>query len=67
MVFKRGFWPNVVTYNTLFRGLRFKRKAVEVERLFEKIITLGEIQPNVVTYNIIINGVKKIGHMSMDF
>lgn len=37
-IIKRGFFPDVITYNTLLRGLISQGKSVEAERLFKKLV-----------------------------
>ncbi|XP_074364625.1 small ribosomal subunit protein mL103 (rPPR7)-like [Apium graveolens] len=64
-IIKRGFVPNVVTYNTLIRGLISQDNPVEAQLLFTNLIRFKLIQPNVVTYTTIINGLCKRGHASM--
>ncbi|KAL8156222.1 hypothetical protein AgCh_001351 [Apium graveolens] len=55
-IIKRGFVPNVVTYNTLIKGLLSQDRPVEAEHLFRKVLIFNEVQPDVVTYSIIFKG-----------
>ncbi|KAK4394071.1 putative pentatricopeptide repeat-containing protein, mitochondrial [Sesamum angolense] len=60
--FKRGYEPNVTTFNTLIRGLFLDDKVIEAEKLFKKLLTLKLCEPNEVTVLTVINGLRKAGH-----
>ncbi|XP_074325663.1 uncharacterized protein LOC141663752 isoform X2 [Apium graveolens] len=64
-VFKRGFVADVVTYNTLIRGLLAQHKSAEARLLLTNLIKFREVQPNVVTFNTMIDGLCKTGHTDM--
>ncbi|KAK1386035.1 putative pentatricopeptide repeat-containing protein, mitochondrial [Heracleum sosnowskyi] len=63
--FKRGFVPNVVTYNTLIRGLLSQHKFAEARLFFANLIKFRQVQPNVVTFTTMIDGLCKTGHTDM--
>ncbi|KAK1385608.1 Tetratricopeptide-like helical domain-containing protein [Heracleum sosnowskyi] len=63
--FKRGFVPDVVTYNTLIRGLLSQHKSAEARLFFANLIKFREIQPDVITFNTMIDGLCKTGHTDM--
>ncbi|KAL0413916.1 UNVERIFIED_CONTAM: putative pentatricopeptide repeat-containing protein, mitochondrial [Sesamum radiatum] len=60
--FKRGYEPNVTTFNTLIKGLFLDDKVVEAEKLFKKLLTLKLCEPNEVMILTVINGLCKAGH-----
>ncbi|KAL0388084.1 UNVERIFIED_CONTAM: putative pentatricopeptide repeat-containing protein, mitochondrial [Sesamum radiatum] len=60
--FKRGYEPNVTTFNTLIKGLFLDDKVIEAEKLFKKLSTLKLCEPNEVTVLTVINGLCKAGH-----
>ncbi|KAL0283155.1 UNVERIFIED_CONTAM: putative pentatricopeptide repeat-containing protein, mitochondrial [Sesamum angustifolium] len=60
--FKRGYEPNVTTFNTLIKGLFLDDKVIEAEKLFKKLLTLKLCEPNEVTVLTVINGLCKAGH-----
>ncbi|KAL8104985.1 hypothetical protein AgCh_028953 [Apium graveolens] len=64
-VFKRGFLPDFVTYNTLIRGLLSQHKPVEARLFFTNLIKFRQVQPDVVTFSIMIDGLCKTGHADM--
>ncbi|XP_063940582.1 pentatricopeptide repeat-containing protein At1g63130, mitochondrial-like [Daucus carota subsp. sativus] len=64
-IIKHGFVPDVVTYNTLIRGLISQDMLQEAQLLFQNLIRFQLIQPDVVTYNIIIDGICKRGNPSV--
>ncbi|KAL0448163.1 UNVERIFIED_CONTAM: putative pentatricopeptide repeat-containing protein, mitochondrial [Sesamum latifolium] len=60
--FKRGYEPNVTTFNTLIKGLFLDDKVIEAQKLFKKLLTLKLCEPNEVTILTVINGLCKAGH-----
>ncbi|KAK4406258.1 hypothetical protein Sango_0632300 [Sesamum angolense] len=59
---KRGYEPNVCTFNPLIKGLFLDDKVVEAEKFFKKLLTLKLCEPNEVTIFTVINGLCKAGH-----
>ncbi|KAM7462385.1 hypothetical protein LguiA_030506 [Lonicera macranthoides] len=60
-LFKRGYEPNVVTFNTLMKGLFTEDKHSEAKNLFTKLVRKKQIEPDIVTYGTVINGLCKSG------
>ncbi|KAL0289919.1 UNVERIFIED_CONTAM: putative pentatricopeptide repeat-containing protein, mitochondrial [Sesamum angustifolium] len=60
--FKRGYEPNVTTFNTLIKGLFLDDKVIEAEKLFKKLLTLKLCEPDEVTVLTVVNGLCKAGH-----
>ncbi|KAL0456606.1 UNVERIFIED_CONTAM: putative pentatricopeptide repeat-containing protein, mitochondrial [Sesamum latifolium] len=60
--FKRGYEPDVTTFNTLIKGLFLDDKVMEAEKLFKKLLMLKLCEPNEVTILTVINGLCKAGH-----
>ncbi|KAM7522724.1 hypothetical protein LguiA_012626 [Lonicera macranthoides] len=61
-IFKHGFVPHVVTFNTLMKGLFAQGKSSEAEKLFKKLLSEKLIEPDVFTYGTVINGLCKSGN-----
>ncbi|KAI8561104.1 hypothetical protein RHMOL_Rhmol04G0311000 [Rhododendron molle] len=64
-LFKRGYTPDVVTFNTLINGLIIEDRTAEAVELFKKLVRNRDIEPNVVMYGAIVNGLCKIGNTIM--
>ncbi|XP_020552858.1 putative pentatricopeptide repeat-containing protein At1g12700, mitochondrial isoform X3 [Sesamum indicum] len=60
--FKRGYEPNIITFNTLIKGLFLDDKVIEAEKLFIKLLALGLCEPNEATILTMVNGLCKAGH-----
>ncbi|KAL0456577.1 UNVERIFIED_CONTAM: putative pentatricopeptide repeat-containing protein, mitochondrial [Sesamum latifolium] len=60
--FKRGYEPNVTTFNTLIKGLFLDDKIVEAEKLFKKLLTLKLCVLDEFTILTVINGLCRAGH-----
>nr|AYM00877.1 pentatricopeptide repeat protein [Salvia miltiorrhiza] len=59
--FKRGYEPDVVTFNTLLKGLLFVERIPEAAKLLGKLSVYQLCEPDEYTYNTIINGLCKAG------
>nr|GMD95861.1 putative pentatricopeptide repeat-containing protein At1g12700, mitochondrial [Ipomoea batatas] len=62
VVFKCGLEFNVVTFNTLIKGLFLDNKIVEAVGLFKKLVRENVCKVNQITYGVLINGLCKSGH-----
>ncbi|KAF5940733.1 hypothetical protein HYC85_021900 [Camellia sinensis] len=60
-LFKRGYTPDVTTFNTLLNGLILQDKTPEAVQLFKKLMRMREIEPNVVMYGTIVNRLCRTG------
>ncbi|KAK1386176.1 hypothetical protein POM88_023911 [Heracleum sosnowskyi] len=64
-IFKRGFFPDVVTYTTLLRGLISEDKFLEAELLLKKLLKSKHIASDVVIFTTVSDGLCKIGNTSV--
>nr|AYM01011.1 pentatricopeptide repeat protein [Salvia miltiorrhiza] len=59
--FKRGYEPDVVTFNILIKGLLLVGRIPEAAKVLGKLSAFHLCEPNEYTYNTIINGLCKAG------
>ncbi|XP_027177862.1 putative pentatricopeptide repeat-containing protein At1g12700, mitochondrial [Coffea eugenioides] len=62
---KRGLVPNVVTFNTLLKGLFREHRFPQGQELFKKIICEKLCEPDEVMFLIVIDGLCKVGNIQM--
>nr|GMC78826.1 putative pentatricopeptide repeat-containing protein At1g12700, mitochondrial [Ipomoea batatas]GMD44334.1 putative pentatricopeptide repeat-containing protein At1g12700, mitochondrial [Ipomoea batatas]GME18830.1 putative pentatricopeptide repeat-containing protein At1g12700, mitochondrial [Ipomoea batatas] len=62
VVFKCGLEFNVVTFNTLIKGLFLDNKIVEAVGLFKKLVRENVCKVDQITYGTVIDGLCKSGH-----
>ncbi|KAK2967918.1 hypothetical protein RJ640_010528 [Escallonia rubra] len=62
--FRRGILPDVVTFNTLLKGLVVEDRVPDAVQLFMKLIRQRVCEPNVVMYGTIVSGLCKTGNTS---
>ncbi|KAL6501180.1 hypothetical protein OROHE_025043 [Orobanche hederae] len=63
--FKRGFIPDVFTFNTLLKGLFRGNRINEAQELFRKMVKEELCELSVVTYGTVIDGLCKAGNTAM--
>ncbi|XP_055830772.1 putative pentatricopeptide repeat-containing protein At1g12700, mitochondrial [Solanum dulcamara] len=59
---KKGIPFDIVTFNTLIRGIFTENKVKDVVELFKKLVRENICEPNQVTYATVMNGLSKRGY-----